>query len=54
MANNHHHHEEDADSIYDRGLAFDLATLMQRRRALKLFTGIGYAPSMPMPKFASK
>lgn len=39
MANNHHHHEGDADSIYDRGLAFDLATLMQRRRALKLFTG---------------
>ncbi len=39
MAKNHHQHEGDADSIYDRGLAFDLATLMQRRRALKLFSG---------------
>lgn len=36
---NHDHHEDHADSIFDRGLAFDLATLMRRRRALKLFTG---------------
>jgi protocatechuate 3,4-dioxygenase beta subunit len=38
MPQNHHHHEEH-DDLHDRGLAFDLATLMQRRRALKLFTG---------------
>lgn len=34
------HHENDATAdTFDRGLAFDLATLMERRRALRLFTG---------------
>ncbi|HNO66848.1 MAG TPA: intradiol ring-cleavage dioxygenase [Tepidiformaceae bacterium] len=38
-AHDHDHDDDPASSILDRGLAFDLDTLMQRRRALKLFTG---------------
>jgi protocatechuate 3,4-dioxygenase beta subunit len=34
-----HHHDSDDD--HDRGLSFDLATLVQRRRALQLFAGAG-------------
>ncbi len=39
LPNHQHDHEHDANDLTDRGLAFDLATLMQRRNALKLFTG---------------
>lgn len=39
MSNRPRHHEDEDDDLHDRGLAFDLATLMRRRRALKLFTG---------------
>jgi protocatechuate 3,4-dioxygenase beta subunit len=35
----HHEHNE----IYNRGLQFDLATLLQRRRVLGLFAGVGAA-----------
>lgn len=33
--------EHESDSIYDRGLGFDLATLVDRRRALGIFGGAG-------------
>lgn len=39
LPNHQHDHEHDANDLTDRGLAFDLATLMQRRNALKLFSG---------------
>src|SRR5512143_3745392 len=35
----HHDHNE----IYNRGLQFDLSTLLQRRRVLGLFAGVGAA-----------
>jgi len=35
----HHHHENDEIHDHDRGLAFDLNTMMARRRMLKLFAG---------------
>lgn len=34
-----HHENHDGANTFDRGLAFDLATLMERRRALRIFTG---------------
>jgi len=34
-----HDHDHGDDDLHDRGLAFDLKTLMQRRQALKLFAG---------------
>lgn len=37
------HHEHDEDDIVNRGLAFDLDTLFQRRRVLGLFAGLGAA-----------
>ena len=37
MADHHHHDDEVHD--HDRGLAFDLNTMMARRRMLKLFAG---------------
>jgi protocatechuate 3,4-dioxygenase beta subunit len=36
---NHGHEDHDDDDLHDRGLQFDLQTLMQRRHALKLFSG---------------
>jgi protocatechuate 3,4-dioxygenase beta subunit len=38
-----HHHQGDEMDDHDRGLAFDLDTIMARRRALKLFAGVGLA-----------
>ncbi|MGP3912609.1 dioxygenase family protein [Nonomuraea sp. 10N515B] len=35
----HHHH----DDIFDRGLQFDVSTLLERRRILGLFAGAGLA-----------
>ncbi len=36
-------HDHDHDDDHDRGLAFDVSTLMSRRRALTLFGGVGLA-----------
>jgi protocatechuate 3,4-dioxygenase beta subunit len=41
MTQHHHHGDEVHD--HDRGLAFDLNTIMARRRALQLFAGVGLA-----------
>jgi protocatechuate 3,4-dioxygenase beta subunit len=37
------HHDDDEIHDHDRGLAFDLNTMMARRRMLKLFAGAGLA-----------
>jgi len=36
-------HVHGAQDLHDRGLAFDLSTLLSRRRALQLFAGVGLA-----------
>jgi protocatechuate 3,4-dioxygenase beta subunit len=38
-----HHHHDDEVHDHDRGLAFDLETMMGRRRVLQLFAGAGLA-----------
>src|SRR6185436_1349557 len=38
-----HHHHDDEVHDHDRGLAFDLETMMGRRRMLQLFAGAGLA-----------
>jgi protocatechuate 3,4-dioxygenase beta subunit len=38
-----HHHHDDEVHDHDRGLAFDLETMMRRRRVLQLFAGAGLA-----------
>ena len=51
----------DHDEIYNRGLQFDVNTLMQRRRLLAMFAGVGAAtlvgcssdPSSPAPAASS-
>src|SRR4051812_1934052 len=39
----HDHEHEHDDDIFNRGLQFDLATLLQRRRVLGLIAGVGAA-----------
>jgi protocatechuate 3,4-dioxygenase beta subunit len=42
MANEDHHHDDGVHD-HDRGLVFDLNTMMARRRMLKVFAGAGLA-----------
>ena len=42
MAHDDHHHDDDVHD-HDRGLVFDLNTMMARRRMLKVFAGAGLA-----------
>jgi hypothetical protein len=44
-----HHHQGDEMDDHDRGLAFDLDTIMARRRALKLFVGVGHGMKVALP-----
>src|SRR4051794_33050123 len=37
-AKHHHHHDDELDD-HDRGLAFDLQTMISRRRALRVIAG---------------
>jgi protocatechuate 3,4-dioxygenase beta subunit len=39
----HDHHDDHDDDLHDRGLGFDVATLLDRRRALVLLGGVGLA-----------
>ena len=42
MAHDDHHHDDEVHD-HDRGLVFDLNTMMARRRMLKVFAGAGLA-----------
>jgi protocatechuate 3,4-dioxygenase beta subunit len=48
MSQHHDQHLEPADEVHehDRGLAYDLPTLLNRRRALTLFGGAGLAAAL--------
>ena len=43
---------DEHDHVHDQGLAFDLATLLDRRRAIALMGGLGLAKSADIVAFA--